>query len=160
MTTDLSQAVGNVASAAATPEYIADVMGRVDAALERAKAIKAALKEAMVEHILATGRDLVIGEVRYYAAQEKETKCVRQLEAVEAVFKAVGGDCEGFKACLSSNAFLPGQCRKVLPPDVFADLFVTTVKTKLKDGVPQKQLCSVNPKFIHSTAGEPAESQP
>jgi hypothetical protein len=149
MTTDLSQAVGNIASAAATPEYIADVMGRVEAALERAKAIKAALKEAVIQHILATGRDLTIGDIRWYVREKKKERCLDVRRTIDRLLVVTGGDMDAVCGVMVAQPFKFAAARKLLPD--YDELFETTTEPELCDGVPKKELCSVDTRFIGAT---------
>jgi hypothetical protein len=130
-----------------SPEDLAEVFMRYEAQARRARDELAAIKDALVEHIQATGQPLVVGEIEYRAGHRKETKCLSNDQAADAVFSAVGGDVKTFAACLASSAFLPGACRKVLPPDEFARLFETVDKPVLIEGKPKPQLVGFNPKF-------------
>lgn len=145
----LDERVAAIASPGAPLEFIAAVRDVVRAQLERAKERAKAVDEAMLEHIEATGEDIVIGDVRYYAAHPKDIDCPDKEATAVAVLEAVGGDMRRFGECLSSDAFKPGACRKVLAPEVFDRCFVTTVRDKLAEGKPAaKRLVAADTRFL------------
>lgn len=135
-----------IAEPTASIEDIAGLMGRIDAAVRRAKEAQAAFKEAFVRHLQATG-PMTIGDVTYRAGHRKEAKCLSNDAAADAVYTAVAGDMSQFTACLSSSAFLPGACRKVLAADVFDSLFETVEKPVLVEGKAKPQLLEFNERY-------------
>lgn len=138
--TALASTIAWVGERDCTPEEIADVLGKVEAHYARAKELRDSLKAAMVEHIEATGADLVIGDIRYYAGQEKKTECVAVRDTAEALLAKLEGDFAAVCEYLVAQPFKPGACRDFLDADTFASLFRTEVKAKLCEGKPRKQL--------------------
>ncbi len=109
--------------------------------------LKAQLDARMVEWIDANG-ELVNGEVRYYVGNDKDTKCVDLKETLNACYAAAGGDEDALITVLSTNAFKPGACRKLLPADTYAKCFVTTERVKVLEGKPVKQLQKFDGRFV------------
>jgi hypothetical protein len=132
----------------ATPvEHLADVIGRLDAAMRRAKELKRDFESRLLAVIEETGRDVVVNETRYYAAFPSDTKCPDRRRALRELLDAAGGDIDVVADCLASDAFKPGACRAVLPAPAFDRAFVTTRRAKLGEGVPRRELMSMNERF-------------
>lgn len=132
---------------------VVDVMNAVDAYVRRAKEFKVQLEQAMIEWIKANG-DIEIGTVRYYVGTEKETKCVDQREALEAFLDAAGGDLDAVSTMLASGAFKHGAARALLDEERYAKLFVTTEKSKLKEGKPDRKLIRVDSQYVRQNEPE------
>lgn len=132
---------------AGTPvEAVADIMGRVDAFLRRAKEVKAHLEDVLVARIEQAG-PIEVNGIRYYAGIRKVTTCTDQPAAVESLLAAVAGDLSAFADCLAAGALKHGAARAVLPPDEFARLFRVDERAELREGKPVKRLMSVNTNF-------------
>jgi hypothetical protein len=128
-------------------EQIADNLGKLKALAERARELKKQFDEQLLEYIEANG-DVTIGEVRYYAGYEKETKCVNVAGAMLALLHEVGGDMEVACSHLSSSPLKHGAVKKVLPPEMYDQFFVTSLKPDLKEGKPVKKVLAVKPEFV------------
>jgi hypothetical protein len=127
-------------------EQIADNLGKLKALAERARELKRQFDEQLLEYIEANG-DVTIGEVRYYAGYEKETKCVNVPGALTSLMIHAGGDVEVFCGALAANAIKHGAAKKILPPDEYDLYFVTSLKPDLKEGKPVKKVLAVKPEF-------------
>lgn len=154
MTTDLDlyTAVARVSDDMPAEELLM-LRGKIDVAIAQLRGLRDLLD---IDHIIPAVMDrgtVTVGDSRYWVGLDKDTKCLSVAETIKAVCKATEGDEEALVACLSVNAFKPGACRKVLPPDDYGRLFVTTEKMTLKDGTAApKKLQSVNEKFIEAVA--------
>ena len=133
-----------VADPAATPERIADVMNRADALYEWAKAVRESVRAAVVEHLEATGRPLVIGNTEHRAMHVRETKNrpEQKRRTLHALFDACGGDVDAVADCLYSDPYKAGEAAGRLPPEVFRACFETVERVRLVSGKPRKQLVS------------------
>ena len=130
----------------ASDEEAAAFVVRWNAFKALVKEIDGAMKAELLRRLVHTKRDLTVGEVRYYAGDDKSTICIDIPGTVDAMLQAVKGNIEDFAAGLVAQPFKPGHVRQVLPSDVFDRLFTTNVKSTVKEGKPK--LCSINPKFI------------
>jgi hypothetical protein len=131
----------------APTDTLLDYGGRIDAAKALLKEISQRWEAAMVSRIERDG-PIEVGPIRYYAGPDKDTKCVDVRATTEACMDAAQGDVDAYTSVLSSNAYKPGACRKLLPPEKFDALFVTTERVVLKEGKPAKQLQKVNTSFL------------
>ena len=157
MTTDaLADSIGRVAQATADVEFIAAVKGKLEAEERRLKELKAAWVAAMTEHLEATGTSLTIGVVKYYLGIARETVGNEAMEAdtLEALLTAGNGDWQAVASCLRSQPFRVTACKALLPEAEYTRLFSIRERTVLKEGVPKKQLCSVNTQFIKQGSGQ------
>jgi hypothetical protein len=127
-------------------EQIADNLGKLKALAERARELKRQFDEQLLEYIEANG-DVTIGEVRYYAGYEKETKCVDVSSALLSLLDATGGSLRYLADTLSSQPIKHGAAKKLLSPAVYDELFVTSLKPDLKEGKPVKKVLAVKPEF-------------
>jgi hypothetical protein len=127
-------------------EQIADNLGRLKALAERARELKKQFDEQLLEYIEANG-DVTIGEVRYYAGYEKETKCVDVPGALSCLLFLCGGEMEEFAGVLSANAIKHGAAKKYMLPEMYEKHFVTSMKPDLKEGKPVKKVLAVKPEF-------------
>lgn len=96
--------------------------------------LKDRLEAASIQWIEVNG-DLTDGEVRYYVAPNKSTKCVDLRGTFQALLDKSGGDLDSVVLCLSSGAFKPSATKEVLG-DLADSLFVTEVTKDLKTGKP------------------------
>lgn len=126
---------------------VVDVMNAVDAYVRRAKEFKVQLEQAMIEWIKANG-DIEIGTVRYYVGTEKEAKCTDQRTALDLILEASGGDLDAVASVLASGAFKPGAARALLSPVQYEAVFLTTEKSKLKEGKPDRKLIRVDSQYV------------
>lgn len=110
------------------------------------KEIDAAMHDAVLDRLLVTGRDLTVGEVRYYAGDDKDTICTDVPAATEKLLVATTGDVGVFSATLVSQPYKPSSARQLLSAEDYARCFTTRIKGKVKEGKPK--LCSNNPKFL------------
>jgi hypothetical protein len=127
-------------------EQIADNLGKLKALAERARELKRQFDEQLLEYIEANG-DVTIGEVRYYAGYEKETKCVDVGGVILHLLDAVVGDYDALAGFLCANPIKHGAVKKTLSPEVYDRLFVTSLKPDLKEGKPVKKVLAVKPEF-------------
>jgi hypothetical protein len=128
-------------------DVLLEVGDKIAALGEFVRDLKRQWESKMVDRIEAAG-PIVVGDIRYYVGPDKDTKCVNQTATLEACMEASGGDVAAFTEVLSSNAFKPGACRKLLAPERFAVLFVTTERVVLKEGKPAKQLQKTDTRFL------------
>jgi len=84
---------------------------------------------------------------RYYAGTRRERKARENMAVLDAVLEATEGDLEAVTDALSAQPFKAGHCRTLLGDDLFDDLFETTVKDMMKDGVPTKTLLQADDRF-------------
>ena len=148
--TELELAVSTIDDGA-TLDLIGDTLGKLDFLKEQIRLAEHDLKARLVEYIKANG-EFQLGPIRYYIGPDRETKCTNLRGCVEAVLVETGGDVDAFTCLLSMNAFKPGACKKLLPLSKYSELFLTTEKTRLKqgepEGPPQPQLQKVDQRFI------------
>jgi hypothetical protein len=153
MTTDLSIIEAGVWTITAdTPvEDIADVMGKLEWLIRRAKEVKDELESRMVEKIQAHG-EFVIGDVRYFVGTAKTVKCIDPKTTLEEILTTSGGDVGKLVDCLSSNAFKYGTVRRFFEEagqfQTYGRLFETVEADELKTGKPTRRLQKVNEAFV------------
>ena len=109
---------------------------------------EAAFKQRLLDIIRDTGRDIVVGDVRYYAGTKRETECVDVKGAIESALTVTGGDLDMLVSLLCKDPVKPGAARAMLPASDFALLFRMVEKPVLKEGRPVKELLSVDTKFV------------
>ncbi len=132
-----------------------DVLAALNAA-KRLKEIAAALHaratDILTKFVQANG-EFEDGGVRFYLATEKKQKCNGVREMMEAALVRTGGDVDAICTLLSSNAFKPGACKKMLGKD-FDKFWTTTEAVDLKTGEPKgKRLQIVDTQFIKGGGG-------
>jgi len=117
--------------------------------------MKAAIREAeaafrahLLEIIQETGRDIVVGDVRYYAGTKRETECVDVKGAIESALTVTGGDLDVVVSMLCKDPIKPGAARGLLPAADFALLFKVVEKPELREGKAVKQLMSMDTRFV------------
>jgi hypothetical protein len=144
MTTDLTPIEAGVWTITpGTPvEQIADVRGKLEWLIRRAKEVMDELDGRMVEKIQAHG-EFVIGETRFFIGDKKDVKCRDTARALDKVLEVAAGDMEQAAACLSANAFKHGACRVMFEDagrmDLFDECFETTYAPELREGKPKLQ---------------------
>ena len=133
MTTDAARAI--------TTEADADTVCRAitfrDALKDATRALCDQIEESVIEWIRVNG-EVSIGDVRYYVAPNKDTKCKSVLGTLRAALEATGGDVDSIAQLLSASAWKPGACKKVLGEDVCRALFETRETDALKTGEPPR----------------------
>ncbi len=129
-------------------DEIARVLMAAQTLKKLAGEIETLAKQKALEHIEASGEDLVIGATRYYAGVRKVTKCQDKQGTLDAIFRVAEGDMARAVEFFSSDPFKHGQLRKDLPPAEYDLLFVVEEKIELVEGKPRKQLLSVNEAFL------------
>jgi hypothetical protein len=132
-----------------TPDQVAEVYVKGKAYLERGKLVMKAIESAMEQYITETGKPIVIGPVRFYVGEKKETKCVDQGEALRSLLELFGPDHIAAQF-LSTGAFKLGAIKKEVDEETYGRLFKVEVKQELKDGVAkaEKKLQSIDERFI------------
>jgi hypothetical protein len=143
------------------PEDMLQLRMKMDCAIRQLQELRRRLDDEHLLPRLEACGGITVGDVRYYAAYTKTTKCLDNSECAEAMLQATNGHLAAFCACLAAGAWLPGACKKVLPAEEFLRLFETTERRILRDGsFAKKQLQQVDRRFITSHAGsEPAQSE-
>ena len=132
-----------------TDEQFAHARDLLDLLKQWTKQRETELETAMLERVTEKG-DLNLDPIRYYAGNEKETKCrdiqkavVRLLNlALERSEGDLDAAVEKLADVLSTNAVKYGAARKWLAEvgaaEVFDELFEVTEKTVLKEGKPSR----------------------
>jgi hypothetical protein len=128
-------------------DEVLDVLQRISVAKQAIKELEAMAEESAIQWIDQNG-DIVVGDVRYYVGKTKTTKCVDVRATMDAALTATGGDVDAMTELLSSGAWKHGACRKVLSPDDYERLFITTEKPDLKTDEPKRSLQRVDQRFV------------
>jgi hypothetical protein len=128
-------------------EKLFEMISAVGAAKTVVKELDRMLDNAMYERLLVC-REIIYGDIRYYLGEDKTVKCVDVRATMNAVLDASGGDLDKMSECLSSNAFKPGETRKLLPSEVFDECFETKVKPTIREGRPSKAVLQANMRFL------------
>ncbi len=132
---------------ASSIEQIAERKGILQAMKARIKELERLHDEQMLEYIDANG-PIEIGDVKYYAGYEKDTKDHDRVGAANELLAACGGDFETFVAdCLASQPFKPGTAKALLG-EKFPNYFTVTEKRVLKDGRPGRKVLAVPTKLL------------
>ena len=121
------RAIAAIAAGTEPDDRIAEVHQAARARLARARDEVAAIESAMVDHILTTGRSIVIGETEYRAATKRDTKNrpEEKTRTLLSLFDACGGDLEAVAAVLCSDPYKPATARGLLPKDEYDACFET-----------------------------------
>lgn len=135
----------------ATLDLIGTTLDKLKFIKEQVSIHEKELKERIIQYILSHGGDgIQIGHVRYYVGPDKDTKCNNIRDTTAAVLDASGGSVDDFTCTLSTNAFKPGACKKLLGVEKFNSLFTVTERKRLKqDGTEEKQLQSIDERFVN-----------
>jgi hypothetical protein len=128
----------------ASDDRIAEAIGQVRSLKAFAREVEAALKERMLEAIEERGRDITIGQTRYYAGIESKTTCIDVQGAVESILATAGGDLSQLVACMASGALKPGATGGLIGTEEWKKYFVKDNVPVLKEGKPQKKLLEFN----------------
>jgi hypothetical protein len=120
------------------PERVGEVLALLDGWRQRERDVRRLLEDRLAEIIRETGRDIVVGPVRYYLGTKRTTKVRDHAAALLALFEHTGGDFGRVAEFLSSDAFKHGGIRKSVGDARFAELFEVTEETELKEGKPER----------------------
>ena len=93
-------------------------------------------REQTVEWCQKHGDLQVSPTKRYYAGVRSEQRAREKMSVLDAVLEATEGDLLAVTDALSAQPVKVGHCRTLLGDDLFDDLFETTVKDVMKNGVP------------------------
>ena len=129
------------------PEYVGNLLMNIDNAQRTLRDTKKQLEAWMLGWLPTVGGELIVGDIRYFAGYDKDTLSGAPAEVMTALFTHTGGDIEQVAGCLCSQPFKPSACVKVLPPDVYHQLFTTVVKRKAQHE-PVKKIQAINTRFI------------
>jgi hypothetical protein len=144
--------LGRIEAGEGTLDDCAAALAAVEALERRAKQLKASLEDALIAHIRATGQDLVIGEIRYYAGHRKSVKCLDVPATFDAAVEAAGGDLgRVLNECLASDALKPGAVKALIGDEAFGRLYRVEVREELGEGKPRKRLLKVNDRYANNT---------
>lgn len=137
--TNTRAAIDRVLCGEATADDVLTCLGVVDRLKQITRDLTEQSEKAVIDWIGQNG-ELTCGDVRYYVATNKSTKCTDKERAVTAILSASGGDIAALARCMSSDSLKPGACRELLPPDEFDGLFETREVPDLKTGKPRVRL--------------------
>lgn len=133
---------------ATTPhDVVAEIVTRVDYFKGAAKQLDALLKEALMEYLNEPGKELIIGEARYYIGTKKKVVSGDKGKLLEALLESSGGDFEAVADVLASQPFKHGACRTVLD-DKWGDHFTEIVEECVETKKPKKEVKVVNERFV------------
>lgn len=136
------------------PEQVREVILARAALKERVREVCDGLDAFLLEWIPANG-EIEIGEKRWYVAPVKKVKCRDVARAAQCIAGVFGiphtADLAAFVSLLASDALKQGAVRKALEerglPDMFDELFETTVEKDVQTGKPLKRVHEVNDAF-------------
>ena len=130
----------------ATKEDVLTALNFTKRLRELAKELSDNAESAAIQWIQQNG-EIVDGDIRFYVAPNKVTKCLNVKGTLGAVLESSGGDLDAVAECLASSAWKHGATKKMLGDK--ADEFFETVETAdLKTGIGAKRLQKVDQKFI------------
>jgi hypothetical protein len=134
-----------------SPEGIHSNFMAINFAKQMIREIEAAAVAHTEAYIQLNG-SFQVGEIAYWLAPDKKTKCRNPKVALERLLEIFGGDVEKIAQCLASDALKQGQVKsylKELKQDEFFDeLFDNKTDDKLETGKPPKKLQIVNKAFM------------
>jgi hypothetical protein len=140
------QSISNIENPVATKEEVLIALNFTKRLRELAKELSDQAEAASIAWIQQNG-EIIDGDVRFYVAPNKVTKCLDVKATLGAVLEVSGGDLDAVTECLSSSAWKHGATKKMLGDK--ADQFFETVETAdLKTGIGAKRLQKVDQKFI------------
>lgn len=140
--------IERIADAETSNDEAAATMDKVYFFLEMAKELKSRADASMTARLKRDGKPIKCGDWLWLLKMPKRVKCASNRNAAEACFNAVAGDFDQFCALLSSDAFKHGACAKVLPPEIYDGIFITSYPDKL-----EKELAKVDTKYLPSRKG-------
>ncbi len=133
------------------PEMTVDdaclLLTKIDAAMKRAREMKAQLEAFLIGWLPDHGGEMVIGDVVHFVTNKKKVKCRNIPAAIDAILIACEGEVAAMADVLSSDAIKVGAARKLLGDAKFEELFETRFEEDL-DHKPVKVLASVNKAFV------------
>lgn len=140
-----------------TPETPADDVVAVHTLLgalkERVRELDAMFRDGPFKEWLEAhgGRELEIGDKRFFVGPVKKEKCRDVAQACEC-FITMASDLAEFATLLAADAFKPGAARKFLAarevPDTFEELFAVTYELDVQTGKPRKKVQEINTAFV------------
>jgi hypothetical protein len=135
-TTDmLKRRINDLALHRETSSYdVNELYFRVQYELDRMKAVKKALDEALIPWLQHNGDLEIGGGKRLYAGTRKTTKLIDKTGCLHLLLSKCADDKE-LASVLSSNAFLHGAAKNFLTPAEWDSVFETTKEPAVKDGV-------------------------
>ncbi len=129
-------------------DTVLTVMDKVQFFFGELKRLKKLVDEKAMEWVKENG-ELRISDSEYYCiTTPKETKCNDVPAVLSWAVEFFAGDWAKMCDVLCANPVKYGQCRELMPPEVFAKLFTTTVKEELDTGKAKKVLTRLNTKFL------------
>lgn len=147
---EINAAIEKIRSCEATIDDIGAAINAVDYLYARCKETKAALEEAMEEHVKATGQPIIIGEWMWAMKTPKTTKEIDKthLATVEQLLE-FGGPASVAQG-LGSDPWKHGTIREMegMDDETFNKLFEVTYPPTLERGKTPKKLTKINTKFI------------
>jgi hypothetical protein len=123
-----------------------DVRSGIKALQAKLREFAQEVEEALIEHIGLHG-DVEIGDgKRLYVGTQRDYRCRDNAATFVAILGATGGDEALMAEALSSGAWKPGACRKLLG-DTFGNHFEETVAQDLKTGSAKRIVKMHDPAF-------------
>lgn len=114
----------------------------------RLRQLAADLEEGLIYWILVNGRDLVIGDKRWYVGVEHKSKCLDVSGTLETLLDVTAGDMAQVAGALIANPFKPAHTKGLIAdPKRAAKLFESWTVPDLKTGKPRKRLQQADRRF-------------
>jgi hypothetical protein len=137
------------------PEQVRELILARAALKERVREVSDGTDAFLKEWIEANG-EIEIGDKRWYVGPVKKVKCrdvARAAQCIATVFGISGtAELAAFVSLLASDALKQGAVRKALEerglPDMFDELFDTTVEKDVQTGKVLKRVHEVDGRFI------------
>lgn len=143
------EAISAIENPVSTKDDVLTALGFTKRLREIAKELSDQAEAAAIAWIAANG-EITEGNVRYYVAPNRTTKCKDVKATLAALLEVSGGDLDAVVECMSSGAWKPGETKKRLG-DKAGDFFETTETGELKEGKPTKRLQKVDSTFLAKT---------
>jgi len=132
-----------------TADQVAEAITQVDFFMSQARELRRSLDDALLKWLSHPDhRELIIGDIRYYAGTEKKIKCVDPMATLESLLDATDGDINRVVECLASGAWKYGACRNLLSEEQYKSCFSEELVSDLKTGKPVKQVKKIDSRFI------------
>jgi hypothetical protein len=103
-------------------EEIARALDHVERALARAKALRAAMEQALLRRVKAHG-SCVIGTIMYYAGYQTTNTAIEKFAVLDALLIHTRGDLATIASFLIAQPFKHGSIRDLLPRSTYSSLF-------------------------------------
>ena len=100
--------------------------------------------EMLKTYIETTGKPVYVGEIKFYVGVPKTTKNNSVTKTAEWFY---ANEFDRLGEALSSSAFKHGACKKIMPPDVYAEHFTESSAPELVEGKTPKKLIEHNQAF-------------